>query len=292
MLRAGCAGSVVMAMLCGGCGSDEPSATTESSGGADGSSGAIGAGGMPEAGASTGGTAPAGGTSAGGAPAGGMAPAGGTSAGGTPSGGTATGGATSVGAIDCRVDGDGSTTLVFVNGCSEPLTFAGSDIEGGQLEPGAHACVRIGSDTEPLSSKRYWGWVGADPGAERHTLAEFTFNTDFYDFDWYNISHVDAHNLPLQIVPVDRPDCATLTCAESLLADCPEEGRELDASGAVVSCVSPDRDDPQSPVALYFESCDDAYAWSGDDQEGDDESPMRACAGEDWDIVFCPAGVP
>jgi hypothetical protein len=43
-----------------------------------------------------------------------------------------------------------------------------------------------------------------------------------------------------------------------------------------------------SPVALYFEACDDAYAWSGDDQKGDDPSPMRACAGEDWQISFCP----
>ena len=56
-----------------------------------------------------------------------------------------------------------------------------------------------------------------------------------------------------------------------------------------MSCVSPARDDPESPVALYFEACDDAYAWSGDDQHGTDTSPMRACAGEDWDIVFCPA---
>jgi hypothetical protein len=56
-----------------------------------------------------------------------------------------------------------------------------------------------------------------------------------------------------------------------------------------VACVSPDRNDAVSPVALYFESCDDAYAWSGDDQKGDDPSPVRACAGEDWQITFCPS---
>ena len=192
--------------------------------------------------------------------------------------------------IDCRSDGDDRTTLVFVNRCPVAITLRGSDIEDASVAAGAFVCRDIGSATEELSSKRYWGFSGDDPGAEHHTLAEFTFNTDFNDFDWYNISHVDAFNLPMQIVPVARPDCATLTCADDLLAGCPEAGQFMDDRGEVVACVSPDRDDGESPVAEYFESCDDAYAWSGDDQNGDDPSPVRACAGEDWDIVFCPEG--
>jgi len=192
--------------------------------------------------------------------------------------------------IDCRSDGDDRTTLVFVNRCAVPITVRGSDIEDASVGAGEFECRDIGSAAEELSSKRYWGFSGDDPGAEHHTLAEFTFNTDFNDFDWYNISHVDAFNLPMQIVPVARPDCATLTCADDLLAACPEAGQFTDDSGEVVACVSPDRDDGSSPVAEYFESCDDAYAWSGDDQNGDDPSPVRACAGEDWDIVFCPEG--
>lgn len=177
---------------------------------------------------------------------------------------------------------------MFVNRCAKPVTFAGSDIEGKTLAPGVQACVDIGSDAETLSAKRYWGFSGDDPGGEHHTLAEFTFNTDFNDFDWYNISHVDAFNLPMQIVPRDRPDCVTLTCAADFLTGCPDVGQYRDANGDLLACVSPSRDDGNSPVARYFESCDDAYAWSGDDQNGDDPSPVRACAGEDWDIVFCP----
>lgn len=225
--------------------------------------------------------APGGSAGAGAGPGGGNPASAGGSSGGT-------GAAPDAADFGCRIDGDGLTTLVFVNRCDGPVTYRGSDIEGGEIAPSALACVDIGSATEALSSKRYWGWVGSDPGGEHHTLAEFTFNTDFNDFDWYNISHVDAHNLPLQIVPVARPDCQVLTCAQSFLAGCPTEGRFTDASGAVVACVSPERDDPNSIVAQYFESCDDAYAWSGDDQHGTDPSPMRACAGEDWDIVFCP----
>jgi Thaumatin family len=208
---------------------------------------------------------------------------------GTTRGGASGAGAPSLGGESgCAREDDGRTTLVFVNGCDATVTFRGSDIPGGTLALGASSCVDIGSDVEPLSSKRYWGFRGEDPGAEHYTLAEFTFNTDFHDFDWYNISHVDAFNLPLQILPIARPDCQVLTCADDLVSDCPTAGRFENSKGEPVACVSPDRDDPMSPVALYFESCDDAYAWSGDDQYGDDSSPMKACAGEDWQIRFCP----
>jgi hypothetical protein len=189
----------------------------------------------------------------------------------------------------CRVDGDGTTTAIFANHCGGPLSVRGSDIAGATLAPGETACRDLGTADETLSAKRYWGYLGEDPGAEHHTLAEFTFNTDFQDFDWYNISHVDAHNLTMQIVPLDRPNCDTLTCADrALLTVCPDVGRRTNGAGDLVACVSPDRDDGSSPVALHFESCEDAYAWSGDDQNGEDRSPVRACAGEDWLIVFCP----
>lgn len=239
--------------------------------------------------ASTGGDAATGGAASDGPSSGGRASGGAASGGSSSGGGDALGGSGAApGGADCAQAGDSRTTLVVVNHCSGTLTYAGSDIAGGTLAPSDLACVDLGSDEEELSAKRYWGFLGEDPGGEHHSLAEFTFNTDFYDFDWYNISFVDAFNLPLQIVPLAQPDCDTLTCAEDLLPACPSVGRYQGAAGSVISCVSPDRDDPGSPVALYFEQCDDAYAWSGDDQEGDDPSPVKACAGEDWQLVFCP----
>jgi hypothetical protein len=203
---------------------------------------------------------------------------------GTPGGGSAGQAPVQSGPPTCRTAGDGKSTLAFVNGCDAPLSLRGSDIEGGELAPGQHTCRDVGSDVESIPAIRFWGFIGEDPGGEKHTLAELTLNTDFNDFDWYNISHVDAHNLPMQIAPVAMDDCRVLTCAESLLANCPAEGQLLDGEGQLISCFSPNRDDPESAVAQYFEaSCDDAYSWSGDDAES-----MAACAGEDYDVVFCP----
>jgi hypothetical protein len=69
-----------------------------------------------------------------------------------------------------------------------------------------------------------------------------------------------------------------------LLADCPAEGQLKDSNGKLISCFNPHRDDPNSAVAKYFEAgCADAYSWSGDDQ-----GSVAACAGEDYDVIFCP----
>lgn len=208
-------------------------------------------------------------------------PTGGASSDATSSSSTGSGGAQDP---DCRQAGDGKTTLTFINKCDQAIWFAGSRVEGAELSPGQFACRDVGTSEETLSSLRYWGHTKADPGTGKYALAEMTLNTDFNDFDWYNLSHVDASNLPLEIFPVAMPDCRTLSCPMDLLASCPAVGQVKDASGATISCVSPDRDDPGNPVAVYFEAqCKDAYSWSGDDSES-----MAACAGEDYDIVFCP----
>ena len=204
------------------------------------------------------------------------------------SAGSATGsaGSSSVqsGPVTCRTKGDGKSTISFINKCQGTLSFRGTEIEAGELAPGEHACRDVGNAALEIPAIRFWGFIGMDPGGEKYTLAELTLNTSFNDFDWYNISHVDASNLPMQVVPVDMANCRTLTCAESLLANCPAVGLLKDASGKVISCVSPDRDNSQSEVAQYFEaSCKDAYSWSGDDSES-----VAACAGEDYDVVFCP----
>src|SRR4051794_20624732 len=69
--------------------------------------------------------------------AGGAVTAGGASSAGGPvtAGSATTGGGASQtsGTPDCAKDGDGRTTLVFVNSCSASVAFRGSDIDGGEL---------------------------------------------------------------------------------------------------------------------------------------------------------------
>jgi hypothetical protein len=195
-------------------------------------------------------------------------------------------------ALGCAVKGDGKTTLRFINKCGFNVTFAGNNISGGNLASGAEACRTIGSNTDHMISKRYWGFrQGEDPGFEHHSLAEFGFNENAFGYaswDWFNLSYVDAHNLPLKIIPYDLgtgTTCSgqTRSCVKDLLAGCPETGKLRNSAGKVISCVSRDRDNKNSVVAKYFDaSCSQSYSWSGDD------SVMAACNAEDFDIVFCP----
>jgi hypothetical protein len=218
---------------------------------------------------------------------GGAAPTAGTGgASGSGAAGTtgAAGAAFDLSRVDCLVAGDGKTSVALVNHCRVPLSFAGSQNQSGQLAPDQFQCRDVGNATDTLPAIRYWGFAAPDPGLGHYTLAEFTFNTTFNDFDWYNISHVDASNLPMQIVARGMPKCRTLTCAESLLPGCPAIGQLKSPAGDVISCVSPEPNAPQSVVAQYFEkACPDAYSWSGDDA-----GSVVACAGEDYVIVFCP----
>lgn len=199
------------------------------------------------------------------------------------------GGPVGTGCLDTR---DGNTTLRFINRCPFRVDFAGNNIPGGLLGSGDEACRTIGANTAHMISKRYWGFrEGNDPGNEHHSLAEFGFNEVFHGYtswDWFNLSYVDANNLPLKIVPYEiggGNTCASQTrsCPMDMLTNCPEVGKLRNAAGEVIACVSHDRDNPSSPVARYFDAtCSQAYSWSGDN------SAMAACNAGDFDIVFCP----
>jgi hypothetical protein len=284
-------GLLAVSIGCGGGATMQTGTAGTMGGGSAGSSGAAGttgAGGTHAAAGTTGaaGTKAAAGTSgaAGTSVTAGTTGSAGTSAAAGTSGAAGARGPFDLSRVDCLVKGDGKTSVALVNHCRAHVTFAGSQNQKGELEPEQFACRDVGTATANLPAIRYWGFTAPDPGLGRHTLAEFTFNTTFNDFDWYNISHVDATNLPMQIVAREMPNCRTLTCAQSLLPGCPAVGQYKDASGTVTACVSPMPDAPQSVVAKYFEQgCADAYSWSGDDA-----GSVVACAGEDYVIVFCP----
>jgi hypothetical protein len=185
---------------------------------------------------------------------------------------------------ECQHRGDGKSTVMVVNQCDKPLSFRSNAGDAGELLPGAQACHDLGNTTDVIPAVRYWGYTGVDPGAGRHSLAVLELNTTYQALDFYDISYVDAQNLPLAMAPLGMPGCRNLTCSASLLQNCPPVGQLKDDAGQIIACTNPDNHNPNSPVAQYFnQGCGDAYAWTGDDAEA-----LTACAGEDYAIVFCP----
>jgi len=104
-------------------------------------------------------------------PSGGSASAGSASganaSAGSASGGNASGGANQAGpgaggasggsgAVDCRAKGDGKSTITLINHCTGTLSFRGSSIQGGELEPGQRACLDVGTDKESAPAIRFF----------------------------------------------------------------------------------------------------------------------------------------
>jgi hypothetical protein len=73
-------------------------------------------------------------------------------------------------------------------------------------------------------------------GAANVTLAEFTLGAGGADF--YDVSLVDAFNVPITITPQGGAGCATAGCSANLLPGCPGELQAVGSGGTVVACLS------------------------------------------------------
>ena len=122
-------------------------------------------------------------------------------------------------------------------------------------------------------------------GQPSATLAEFTLGGGTSP-DYYDVSLVDAFNLPLTITSQGGSGCATAGCSDNLLPGCPSALQDTDSSGNIVACLSactqfgtdeacctgaansPAACNPAAaPVdsASYFKSgCPDAYSYAYD----------------------------
>jgi hypothetical protein len=74
-------------------------------------------------------------------------------------------------------------------------------------------------------------------GAASATLAEFTLGGGS-SADFYDVSLVDAFNVPITITPQGGAGCATAGCSADLVPGCPAELLDVDASGNIVACSS------------------------------------------------------
>lgn len=134
------------------------------------------------------------------------------------------------------------------------------------------------------------------------TWAEFKLD-GYAGLDFYDVSLVDAFNLPLSITPEGgRGDCRVAACAQNLLLTCPDDLQTRDPKGQLIACLSGCAKHPSDaaccansnatpatcpapPTAAFFKkACPDAYSYAYDDG-----SSTRTCTGPTgYTVTFCP----
>jgi hypothetical protein len=157
-------------------------------------------------------------------------------------------------------------------------------------------------DTGDCGSKMECGGIGGQPSS----LVEFLFdgwNGPNATQDFYDISLVDAFNLPVGIKPVGGSGvCHAPKCSTNILNICPADLQVKDKSGKVVNCLSSctkyQTDDtccrnahntlatcPAPEGAKVFkEACPDAYSYAYDDGT----STWNCTGPSGYVITFCP----
>lgn len=229
----------------------------------------------------------------------------------------------------------GSHTLTFVNNCAQTVwvgaltnskEFALPESGGWQLDQGQqHSIVLAGH-----WGGRFWGRTGCTTtdgvfkcesgdcggaacdgrGGQPASLAEFLLFDDAGK-DFYDVSLVDAFNLPIGIAPskgsvdasqVSGQTCGAPTCATDIDSLCPAELQQKNAQGQTVSCDSACSayNTPQTcctgaydtapmcpatPLSKVFKTaCPDAYSYAYDDK-----TSTYNCTAKAYTVTFCPS---
>jgi hypothetical protein len=221
----------------------------------------------------------------------------------------------------------GNLTLVNNTGQTIWPGVAGTAVPNGggwELPPGASTTISVPANW----SGRIWARTNCDfggsgscgtgdcgaglacngaVGAPNATLAEFTLGGGSSP-DYYDVSLVDAFNVPITITPQGGAGCAVAGCTADLGPGCPSELQDTGPSGTIVACLSscskfggdqycctgssgsPSTCDPgtwQVNSAAYFKSgCPNAFSYAFD--------PVTAtftCQGASgYVITFSPFG--
>ena len=230
-----------------------------------------------------------------------------------------------------RVSAQSTTSFTFVNNTGQTVWPAGQGTEipnGGGWELAAGQSMTIGLPA--TWSGRFWARTNCSfdgsgqgscetgdcggqlacngaGGSANASVAEFTLGGGSSK-DAYDVSFVDAFNVPITIAPTGGSQCATVGCTANLNPGCPSALQHVDASGTVVACLSacqvfgedqfccagnfasPAACNPDTwPVdyAAYFKSaCENAYSYAFDDPTG-----LFSCTGASgYVITFWPFG--
>ncbi|KZV68797.1 Osmotin, thaumatin-like protein [Peniophora sp. CONT] len=189
----------------------------------------------------------------------------------------------------------------------DSTTFTMPETWGGRIWPRTECDFSTNPGPTSCATGGCNGGLVCDPNnggtGQPSTLAEFTL--DSASTDTYDVSLVDAFNVPLDITP-SVSSCPSPTCSVNLNTNCPTALQEKDASGTVVACLSDCKatNDPAAcctgdhstpatcptsgvPFYSYFkDACPDAYAYAYDDLTSTFHCPESD--GADYTITFCP----
>lgn len=198
--------------------------------------------------------------------------------------------------LGCSVEDEATSTLLssptdnvvavrFQNNCDVKVKIGrmGSG-DFASLSPGNAYERRIGSDSLTHPSYAFYAYrINEHPGFGNMSLAEFTFNPNGSKQDFYDVSYVDAFNIPMTIRPANNGSCPTAGCKAKLNLNCPA-GNRIHKDGKVIACSKfGDRDTPNNPAAAHFERhCPEAYSWSKDDWA------TKGCFAQDYIVTLCP----
>lgn len=226
----------------------------------------------------------------------------------------------------------GNHEFRIINNCKQPLNIGtrgdnGNPSDGGfTLNAGQTKTLQI---QKGWISGRIWARTGCKSnnccdtgdcgcklqcngaaGTGTVSLAEFTLDSNTGGLDFYDISLVDAFNLPMSIKPfnVDNANsktCKELRCIHDFLKDCPKELRKV-VNGKTVACLNacealrkpefcctkpfdtPEKCKPNKYSQYFRQKCPDAYSYAYDDKKSTYTCKSAEGRSSGYTITFCP----
>ncbi|KAH8963418.1 hypothetical protein BDL97_04G009400 [Sphagnum fallax] len=194
---------------------------------------------------------------------------------------------------------DADTQINIVNQCSQTISACQTD-QNGQitsyaLGSGASQLIDVGTS---WPGGVIWGYPGgsADPtdcntAKPQADLAEFTIGAN--NQDSYDISNVNAYNLPLEIAPTSPgtppsgTTCGSPSCTiNNLNSFCQPPNTPTGPPGD--GCYNTDGPNATSPTpgtTLFDNACPEAISYSTDTT-----GKVYGCpTGTNYEVVFCPS---
>jgi len=191
----------------------------------------------------------------------------------------------------------------IVNKCGQTITACETCCGGSQVKcyvlnkSGGRQELNVGSK---WTAGLVWGFPGnsGNPSTGNNAkpqanLAEFTINAGGQDY--YDISNVDAFNLPMRVAPTQiagggRPSgthCGTIVCVINNLKDfCKKPNFLTGPPGQGCKNANGPGQQATDGTRAFRNKCPSSYSYSKDDQG----SVFGCETGSNYEVVFCPTG--